>query len=89
MMFARGHITTMRFLSHHPRRWGFSKVPGSESDFVRKLFIKLLNGHIQLYMNPQLRGYTWQSSFYFLWEALVHVLDTLCANPLSPESDKA
>lgn len=89
MMFARGHIATMRFLSHHPRRWGFSKVPESESDFVRKLSIKLLDGHIQLYMNPQLRGYTWQSSFYFPWEALVHVLDTLCANPLSPESDKA
>ncbi|KAL2398485.1 Aurofusarin cluster transcription factor aurR2 [Exophiala dermatitidis] len=89
MMFARGNITTMRFLSHHPRRWGSSKVPASETDFVWKLSIKLLDGHIQLYTNPQLRGYTWQSSFYFAWEALVHVLDTLHANPLCPENDKA
>ncbi|KIW16612.1 hypothetical protein PV08_03800 [Exophiala spinifera] len=89
MMFARSHIFTMRFLSHHPRRWGSSKVPESESNFVWKLSTKLLDGHIQLYTSPQLRGYTWQSSFYFPWEALVHVLDTLRANPLSPESDRA
>ncbi|KAJ9638563.1 hypothetical protein H2204_004334 [Knufia peltigerae] len=89
MMFARGNIATMRFLSHHPRRWGCSEVPESESDFVWKLSTKLLDGHIQLYTIPQLRGYTWHTSFYFQWEALVHVLDTLRANPLSPESDKA
>lgn len=87
---ARCAVNTIRFLSHHPRRWAsVEQIPDSEARFLWKLSIKLLEQENMLQSNPQLKQFSWHASYFQQWHAFIHVLDTLRANPLIEDTDKA
>jgi hypothetical protein len=53
MLMARAAINTIRFLTHHPRRWAsIEQTPLSERQWVRKSASKLLEQHNMLQSNP-------------------------------------
>ncbi|KAK7419938.1 hypothetical protein QQZ08_010641 [Neonectria magnoliae] len=82
MLMARSSVNTIRFLTHHPRRWAsIEKTPFAERQWVWEVSLKLLEQHNMLQSNPQLNQ--------FAWHAFIHVLDTLRANPLIAEAEKA
>lgn len=90
MLMARAAINTIRFMTHHPRRWSdLSTTPSSERRSVWDISIKLLEQHNMFHSNPQLQRFTWQAPFVIQWHAFIHVLDTLRADPLSVHAKKA
>ncbi|KAI1103186.1 mitogen-activated protein kinase [Jackrogersella minutella] len=90
MLMARSSINTLRFLTHHPRRWAsMEQTPLSERQWVWEVSIKILEQYNMLQSNPQLKRFAWQAAFVMQWHAFIHVLDTLRANPLIADAEKA
>ncbi len=90
MLMARASMNTIRFLTHHPRRWNSIKqTPLSERQWVWEVSIKLLEQHSMLQSNPLLKQFAWHAAFVMQWHAFIHVLDTLRANPLVADAEKA
>jgi Fungal specific transcription factor domain len=90
MLMARASMNTIRFLTHHPRRWASIKqTPLSERQWVWEVSIKLLEQHNMLQFNTLLKQFAWHATFVMQWHAFIHVLDTLRANPLVAEAEKA
>ena len=90
MLMARASMNTIRFLTHHPRRWASIKqTPLSERQWVWEVSIKLLEQHIMLQSNALLKQFAWHAAFVMQWHAFIHVLDTLRANPLVADAEKA
>ena len=90
MLMARAAINTIRFLTHHPRRWASIKqTPLSERQWVWEVSINLLEQHNMLQSNALLKQFAWHAAFVMQWHAFIHVLDTLRANPLVSEAEKA
>jgi hypothetical protein len=90
MLMARAAMNTVRFLTHHPRRWAsIEQTPFSERQWVWEISIKLLEQHNMLQSNPLLKQFAWNAAFVMQWHAFIHVLDTLRANPLIADADKA
>ncbi|KAH7166408.1 mitogen-activated protein kinase [Dactylonectria macrodidyma] len=90
MLMARSSMNSIRFLTHHPRRWAsIEKTPLSERQYVWDVSVKLLEQHNMLQSNPQLKQFAWQAPYVMQWHAFIHVLDSLRANPLIPGAEKA
>ncbi|KAH7140204.1 mitogen-activated protein kinase [Dactylonectria estremocensis] len=90
MLMARSSMNSIRFLTHHPRRWAsIDKTPLSERQYVWDVSIKLLEQHNMLQSNPQLRQFAWQAPYVMQWHAFIHVLDSLRADPLIPGAERA
>ena len=90
MLMARFAMNVVRFLTHHPRRWAsIEQTPLSERQWVWEISFKLLEQHNMLLSNPQLKQFTWHAAYFQQWHAFIHVLDTLRANPLIAEAEKA
>ncbi|KPM37974.1 hypothetical protein AK830_g8605 [Neonectria ditissima] len=90
MLMARASVNTIRFLTHHPRRWvSIEKTPFAERQWVWEVSVKLLEQHNMLQSNPQLKQFAWHAAYVLQWPAFIHVLDTLRANPLIPDAEKA
>lgn len=90
MMMARSAINNIRFLTHHPRRWAsIEQTPLSERQWVWEISIKLLEQYNMWQSNPQLKQFAWHAAYYMQWHVLIHVLDTLRANPLVADAEKA
>ena len=90
MLLARYAMNVIRFLTHHPRRWAsIEQTPLSERQWVWEVSIKLLEQHNMVQSNPQLKQFAWHAAYTQQWHALIHVLDTLRANPLAPDAEKA
>ena len=90
MLMARAAVNNVRFLTHHPRRWAsLEQTPLSERELIWEISIKTLEQHTMLQSNPQLKQFAWQAAFALQWHAFIHVLDTLRANPLIPDAEKA
>ncbi|MCJ1383941.1 hypothetical protein MMC17_007055 [Xylographa soralifera] len=90
MVVARFAMNVIRFLTHHPRRWSsIEQTPLSERQWVWEVSIKLLEQHNMLQSNPQLKPFTWHAAYFQQWHAFIHVLDTLRANPLMADAEKA
>jgi hypothetical protein len=90
MLMARCSINTIRFLTHHPRRWAsIDHTPLSERQWVWEVSVKLLEQHNMLQSNPQLKRFSWQAAYVMQWHAFIHVLDTLRANPLIADAERA
>jgi hypothetical protein len=90
MLMARSAINTIRFLTHHPRRWAsIDQTPLSERQWVWQVSIKLLEQHNMLLSSPQLKQFAWHAAFVMPWHAFIHVLDTLRADPLMADTEKA
>ncbi|KAE8442681.1 hypothetical protein EG329_002926 [Mollisiaceae sp. DMI_Dod_QoI] len=89
MLMARAAINTVRFLTHHPRRWAsIQQTPLSERQWVWEVSIKLLEQHNVLRSNPLLKQFAWHAPFVMQWHAFIHLLDTLRANPLIADAEK-
>lgn len=90
MLMARAAINTIRFLTHHPRRWSsIEQTPSSEREWVWEVSIKLLEQHSILQSNPLLKQFAWHAVSVMQWHAFIHVLDILRANPLRAAAGKA
>lgn len=90
MLAARYFINTVHFLIHHPRRWAsIEQTPLSDRQWIWEISIKLLQQHNMLQSNPQLKQFAWHSAYFQRWDAFIHVLDTLRANPLIADAEKA
>jgi hypothetical protein len=90
MLMARAAVNTIRFLTHHPRRWASLKqTPLSERQWVWDVSVKLLEQHNVLQSNALLQQFAWHAAFVMSWHAFIHVLDTLRSNPLWGDADKA
>ena len=90
LVMGRAAINLMRFLSHHPRRWAkLDKVPTSEQDYVWNVVIQLLEQYRMVQTNPQLHLFAWNTPYFIQWHAVIHLLDTLRADPLHLDAAKA
>ena len=90
MLLGRSSINAVRFLIHHPRGWAsIEQTPLSERQWVWEISIKLLEQHHMLQSNPQLKQFAWHAAYFQQWHAFIHVLDTLRANPLTADAEKA
>ena len=89
-LMARSAMNTLRFLTHHPRKWAsIEQTPFSDRQWVWEVSIKLLEQHNMLQSNPQLKQFAWQGAFVMQWHAFIHVLDTLQSNPLKADAENA
>jgi len=91
MLMARCSINVIRFITHHPRRWENTEKtpPLSERRFICEICLKLLEQYNMLQSTPLLKPFAWHAPYFQQWHAIIHVLDSLCADPLNPEADKA
>lgn len=90
MLLARAAINTIRFLTHHPRRWAsISQTPSVERQWVWDVCLQLLEQHNMLQSNPQLKRFAWHAAFVMQWHAFIHVLDTLRVEPHIQDADRA
>ena len=90
MLVARIAMNVIRFLTHHPRRWvSIEQTPPSERQWVWEISIKLLEQHNMVQSNPQLKQFAWHAAYFQQWHAFIHLLDTLRANPLIADAEKA
>ncbi|KAI4183953.1 MAG: hypothetical protein L6R41_005064 [Letrouitia leprolyta] len=90
LLVARLSTNLIRFIAHHPRRWAkLDQVPASEQEFVWGVVIQLLEQHNMMQSSPQLRHFAWNVPYFIQWHAVIHVLDTLRADPLRPDAAKA
>ena len=90
MLIARFSMNIVRFLTHHPRRWGsLDQTPDSERQFVWNITIKLLEQHSMMMSNPLLKCFSWHAPYYQQWHAIIHVLDSLRADPIMADAESA
>lgn len=90
LLGARHALNLIRFMAHHPRRWDkLEHVPGSEHEFVWNTAIQLLEQINMLQSSPQLQCYSWNTPYYIQWHAVLHILDTLRAEPLRSDAEDA
>jgi hypothetical protein len=90
MLVGRTALNIIRFLTHHPRRWAsIEQTPLSERQWVWKISIKLLEQQNMARSNPQLKQFSWHATYFQQWHVFIHVLDTLRANPLIADAEKA
>jgi hypothetical protein len=86
MALLGGRSTTniVLFMAHHPRRWAnMDHVPASEKQLVWSIVIQLLEQYNMMQSSPQLRCFAWNIPYFIQWHAVIHVLDTLRAEPLT------
>ena len=95
LLVARGAVSIMRLIAHHPRRWrSEEQVPETERQNVWDLSMKLLRQYHMVNTSRELERFSWHAGFYFQWhagfyfqwQAFIHVLDTLRINPLVQEA---
>ncbi|KAF2807396.1 mitogen-activated protein kinase [Mytilinidion resinicola] len=90
MLVARFALNIIRFLTHHPRRWAsIEQTPLSERQWGWEISVKLLEQHNMVLSNPQLKQFAWHAPYFQQWHAFIHVLDTLRADPLIADAEKA
>ena len=90
MLGARLSTNLVRFMAHHPRRWAkLDQVPASEQQLLWSTVIQLLEQYSMMQSTPQLRRFAWNVPYFIQWHAVIHVLDTLRADPLHLEAVKA
>lgn len=92
MALLTGRSTTnmILFMAHHPRRWAnLDQVPESEKQLVWDIVINLLEQYNMMQSTPQLRRFSWNVPYSIQWHVVIHMLDTLRANPLHPDAAKA
>ena len=90
MLMARSAVDTIRFMTHHPRRWAaIDQAPPSERQFLWDVCIRLLEQRNMLQSTPLLDRFAWQAPFVIQWSAFIHVLDCLLTSPHGPDVDRA
>lgn len=60
-----------------------------EQQLVWSIAIQLLEQYSMMQSSPQLRRFAWNVPYFIQWHAVIHLLDTLRANPLHIGAVKA
>ena len=90
MLFARSAICNLRLLGHHPRSWAsLEQTPLAERMLVWECSFKQLEQYNMLQSNPLLKQFAWLAGYVLQWHALIHVLDTLRAEPHMEQAKEA
>jgi hypothetical protein len=90
LVVGRSVMNLIRFMAHHPRRWAtLERVPESEQQLVWDICIQLMEQYGMMQSSPQLRRFAWNVPYFLSWPAIIHVLDTLKAEPLRRDAEKA
>jgi hypothetical protein len=77
-------------MAHHPRRWAnMDRVPAPEQQLVWNIVVRLLEQYNTKQSSPQIRRFAWNVPYFIQWHAVIHVLDTLRADPLHVDAAKA
>ncbi|KAL8692347.1 MAG: hypothetical protein Q9218_002598, partial [Villophora microphyllina] len=83
MLTARSALNMVRFLAHHPRTWtGPEMTPEPVRKYVWDRSITILEQFETTQSDRRLQGYSWYYTYHMPWHVLIHVLDTLRAQPL-------
>ena len=89
LLGARYATNVIRFTAHHPRRWAhLDQVPAFEQQLVWNIVVQLLEQCDMMQSSPQLRRFAWNVPYFIQWHAVIHILDTLQANPSHPDAVK-
>lgn len=93
-LMARCAINILRFMARHPRRWTDNAVGGGmqnseERVEVWRICLTILDQQHMLQANPHLRSFAWHAPFFQQWHAIIHVLDTLRADPVIEQAARA
>lgn len=87
---ARSASNIFQFMAHHPWKWAsLDQAPESEKQLVWDIVIQLLERYNMLYSTPQLQRFAWNIPYFIHWHAVIHILDTLRADPLHLDAVKA
>lgn len=90
LLGGRTATNLVRFLAHHPRRWAnLDQVSASEQQLVWSIVLQLLEQYNMKQSSLQLRRFAWSVPYFIQWHAVIHVLDTLRADPLHRDAVKA
>ncbi|KAH8649816.1 hypothetical protein BX600DRAFT_502204 [Xylariales sp. PMI_506] len=90
LLVGRLIITSLGFVANHPRRWTkMDQVPAAERQLVWDTVIQLLEKYAMMQSTPLLRGFAWIVPYSIQWTAVIHVLDTLRADPTHVDAAKA
>ncbi|KAL2433717.1 Aurofusarin cluster transcription factor aurR2 [Exophiala dermatitidis] len=90
IIIGRAAINSMRLMARHPRKYRNSEdLPASERDYMFRLSIKLLEADNLAHASKGLRRFMWHTNVYFVWQALVYLLDELRTRTLGDEVDRA
>jgi hypothetical protein len=90
LLGGRLSINLIRFIAHHPRRWAkLDQVPLSEQQLVWSITIGLLEKYNMMQSSPMLQRFAWCVPYFVQWHAVIHILDTLRANPLHADATNA
>lgn len=92
-LMVRCAINILRFMARHPRRWtdhgAINKQNKEERVVVWRLCLTILDQQHMLQSNPHLRCFAWHAPFFQQWHAIIHVLDTLRADPGIDQAGRA
>lgn len=90
MLVARYGMNTVRFMTNHPRKWAsLEHTPLSDRRLVWDICIKLLEQYSMILSTPLIERFVWHATYFQHWHALIHVLDTLRADPENTDALKA
>lgn len=89
LLGGRVAINIVKFMSHHPRRWAkLHHAPECERQYVWDVSIQLLELYNMQQTSFQVRHFAWSVSYYIQWHAVIHILDTIRAEPFHPDVAK-
>lgn len=90
IIIGRAAINSMRLMAHHPRKYrNPEEVSASERDYMFDISIKLLESDNLAHASKGLRRFMWHSNVYFMWQALICLLDELRTRTLGDDVDRA
>ncbi|EXJ56356.1 uncharacterized protein A1O5_12623 [Cladophialophora psammophila CBS 110553] len=79
----------VRFMAHHPRRWAYQDhVPESERHFVWGVVTQLLEQYNMMQSHQHLKRFAWHVPYFIQWHAVIHILDTLRADPFHSDAQR-
>ena len=82
-------INVIKLMSHHPRRWArLTHVPDSERKLVWDASIQLADLYHMQQTTSQIHQFAWAVPYYIQWHSIIHILDTLRAEPFHAEAKR-
>lgn len=89
-LIARGAITSMMMMAHHPRRYkDESQIPESERRLLWQLSMKMLESDSLAISTKAIKRFQWHTKVYFQWQALIFILSQLKVRTTGEEVDAA
>lgn len=90
LIVGRVAANIIRFVAHHPRRWAKQKeIPLAERQLLWEVVTRLLEQYNMAQSTAQLQRFAWNAPYFIQWQAVIHLMDTLRAEPLHVDAEKA